>query len=145
MRPQIITQALGFAGLTPFYSFLIGVAFLQDYPRALSTQGFVVYSLAILCFLSGALWGNTRQLPDGEQNFHLVVSNGIVIFAVASVLTAQVVLAALLLTLGYLALLWYERRTQTMRDWYSAMRAQLTLAVVFAHLLYVGLNVAMLD
>ena len=84
-------------------------------------------------------------MPDGEQNFHLVVSNGIVIFAVASVLTAQVVLAALLLTLGYLALLWYERRTQTMRDWYSAMRAQLTLAVVFAHLLYVGLNVAMLD
>ena len=145
MRPQIITQALGFAGLTPFYLFLLGIAFLQDYPRALSIQGFVVYSLAILSFLSGALWGNTRQLPDGEQNFHLVVSNGIVIFAVASVLTAQVVLAVLLLTLGYLALLCYERRTQPIRNWYSAMRARLTLGVVFAHLLYVGLNVAMLD
>ena len=82
---------------------------------------------------------------DREQTIDLVISNGIVVFAVASVLTAQVVLAVLLLTLGYLALLWYERRTQPIRNWYSAMRARLTLGVVFAHLLYVGLNVAMLD
>jgi uncharacterized membrane protein len=74
-----------------------------------------------------------------------VISNGIVIFAVASVLTAQVVLAVLLLMHGYLALLWFERRTEETKNWYSAMRAQLTLGVVLAHLLYVGLNVVMLD
>ena len=145
MRPQLTTQALGYAGLIPFYAFLIGAALLEDYPRALSIQGFVIYSLAILSFLSGALWGHTRLPSDREQTIDLVISNGIVIFVVASVLTAQVVLAVLLLTLGYLALLWYERRTQPIRNWYSAMRARLTLGVVFAHLLYVGLNVAMLD
>ena len=145
MRSQLTTQALGFAGLTPFYLLLGGVAFLKDYPRALSVQGFVIYSLAILCFLSGALWGYARGLPDREQIGHLVISNGIVVFAVASVLTAQVVLAVLLLMLGYLSLLWFERRTRETRDWYSAMRAQLTLGVVLAHVLYVGLNVVMLD
>jgi len=51
----------------------------------------------------------------------------------------------LLLMLGYLALLWYERRTQETRNWYSAMRVRLTLGVVFAHLLFFGLNVVMLD
>ncbi|MDA8659575.1 DUF3429 domain-containing protein [Luminiphilus sp.] len=145
MRPQLTTQLLGFAGLTPFYFSLFGVAFLQEYPRALSVQGFVIYSLAILCFLSGALWGHARRLPDNDQHWHLLVSNGLVIFAVASVLTAQVVLAVLLLMLGYLALLWYERRTQETRNWYSAMRVRLTLGVVFAHLLFFGLNVVMLD
>ena len=63
----------------------------------------------------------------------------------ASVLTAQAVLAVLLLMLGYLALLWYERRTQETGTWYSGMRAQLTLGVVFAHIVYVALNVVMLD
>ena len=145
MRPQLTTQLLGFAGLAPFYLALIGVAFLEDYPRALSVQGFVIYSLAILCFLSGALWGHARKLPDSDQHWHLMVSNGLVIFAVASVLTAQVVLAVLLLMLGYLALLWYERRTQEHRSWYPAMRVRLTLGVVFAHLLFFGLNVVMLD
>ena len=144
MRSRLTTQVLGFAGLTPFYLSLAGVALLEDYPRALSVQGFVIYSLAILCFLSGALW-HARSLPDRDQIGHLVISNGIVIFAVASVLTAQVVLAVLLLMLGYLALLWFERRTEETKNWYSAMRAQLTLGVVLAHLLYVGLNVVMLD
>jgi len=145
MRSRLTTQVLGFAGLTPFYLSLAGVALLEDYPRALSVQGFVIYSLAILCFLSGALWGHARSLPDRDQIGHLVISDGIVIFAVASVLTAQVVLAVLLLMLGYLALLWFERRTEETKNWYSAMRAQLTLGVVLAHLLYVGLNVVMLD
>jgi hypothetical protein len=68
------------------------------------------------------------------------VSNGLVIFAVVSLLTAQLVLAAFLLMLGYLALLWYERRVDSHRDWYSAMRAQLTSGVVIAHLLYMGVH-----
>ena len=141
MQSQLITRGLGFAGLIPFYLFVTGLALLQDYPRALSTQGFIIYSLAILCFLSGAVWGYARRLPSEQQALHLLVSNGVVIFAVVSLLTAQVVLAALLLMLGYIALLWYERRTGEVGNWYSAMRAQLTLGVILAHLLFVSVHV----
>ena len=140
MQSKLITRCLGFAGLFPFYLFLAGLVLLQDYPRALSTQGFVIYSLAILCFLSGAVWGHARSLPPDQQIWRLVVSNGVVVFAVVSLLTAQVVLAALLLMLGYIALLWYERRTAEQRDWYCALRMQLTLGVVVAHLLYLGMQ-----
>ena len=142
MRSELITRALGFAGLLPFYLFLAGLLWLVDYPRALSAQGFIIYSLAILCFLAGAVWGDARRLPSEQQTWRLLVSNGLVIFAVVSMLTAQLVLAAFLLMLGYLALLWYERRVDSHRDWYSAMRAQLTSGVVVAHLLYMGVHSA---
>jgi hypothetical protein len=68
------------------------------------------------------------------------VSNGIVLFAVFSVLTAQAWLAALALMAGYLALLWYERGSEALPNWYAAMRLRLTAGVVLAHLLFFTLQ-----
>jgi len=141
MRDRLTARALGFAGLIPFYGFLAGFAWSKDYPQAFSVQGFVTYSLAIFCFLAGSLWGHARQRHDAGVPLRLVVSNGLVLFAVASMLTAQAMLAALLLMLGYIALLWYERRVDGTEGWYPQMRWQLTLGVVVAHLLYAGLHV----
>lgn len=143
MQAKLTARSLGFAGLAPFYLSLLGFWLTEDYLRSVSVQGFIIYSLAILCFLSGALWGSVKNLPSPEQSARLLISNGLVIFAVASVLTAQAVVAAALLMLGYLALLWYERNVDEPSGWYARMRWQLTAAVVLAHLLYLWSHVAL--
>ncbi|MFO7552412.1 MAG: DUF3429 domain-containing protein [Haliea sp.] len=131
-------RGLGFGGVLPFLLFVLGIWFLRDYPRALSQQGFVIYSLAILCFLAGSLWGTAMQRRGADKLLRLVVSNGIVIFAALSVLTAQAVIAAGLLALGYLATLWYERSSGSRSGWYASLRLQLTLLVVALHIAYIA-------
>jgi hypothetical protein len=84
---------LGYAGLLPFYGFLAGSWWLRDWPAAVSVQGFVIYSLGILSFLGGSLWGRV-QLLDEPGAARLIISNGVVLFGVAAVLTAQAWLAA---------------------------------------------------
>ena len=135
MSNRAVMLMLGYAGLLPFYGFLLGIWLLQDWPAAVSVQGFVIYSLAILSFLGGTLWGRVQSLDDPMMP-RLVVSNGVVIFAVAAVLTAKAWLASVALMCGYLALLWYERGTETLPNWYGAMRRNLTVGVVIAHTLF---------
>lgn len=136
MRARLTAQTLGYFGLAPFYGALLAFALLEDYPRSLAIQGFLIYSLAILSFLGGAVWGFARTLPSNEQALRLIVSNGIVIFAVACLLTAQTTIASASLLVGYLALLWYERRVDGSDGWYAVMRLRLTVGVVFAHIVY---------
>ena len=92
MSSRLISQLLGYAGLIPFFGFCLGFSSLEDWPRSLSIQGFVIYSLAIFAFLAGALWGQVQavQAADGESAVStLIVSNGLVLFGVAAILTAQ--------------------------------------------------------
>ena len=135
MQNRIVMLGLGYAGLLPFYGFLAGAWLLSDWPGAVSVQGFVVYSLGILCFLGGTLWGRVQSL-EGPLMDRLLVSNGVVLFAVAAVLTAKVWLATVALMGGYLALLWYERGVESLPAWYAVMRRNLTLGVVLAHGLF---------
>ena len=139
MSNREVMLMLGYAGLLPFYGFLLGIWLLQDWPAAVSVQGFVVYSLAILSFLGGTLWGRVQSL-EKPMMARLLVSNGVVVFAVAAVLTAKAWLAAVALMCGYLALLWYERGTEVLPQWYGVMRRDLTLGVVVAHGLFFTLQ-----
>ena len=139
MSNRAVMLMLGYAGLLPFYGFLLGIWLLQDWPAAVSVQGFVVYSLAILSFLGGTLWGRVQSL-EKPLMARLLVSNGVVVFAVAAVLTAKAWLAAVALMCGYLALLWYERGTEVLPQWYGVMRRELTLGVVVAHGLFFTLQ-----
>jgi hypothetical protein len=134
--PRQLATGLGHAGLLPFAGGALGVWFADDYLHAVSLQGFLVYSLAILCFLAGTLWGSAPAYPQNLRAARLWVSNGVVIFAVLGFLTAQPLLAAALLLLGHLAQLWYERNTLSRDDWYRAFRTRLTLIAVFFHLVY---------
>ena len=135
MQNRPVMLMLGYAGLLPFYAFLLGAWQLRDWPAAISVQGFVIYSLAILCFLAGTLWGRVQTIEQPSIS-RLLVSNGLVLFAVAAVLTAKAWLAAVALMTGYLALLWFERGAERLPDWYATMRRNLTLGVVLAHGLF---------
>lgn len=134
--PQGLARSLGYAGLLPFAGFALGVWTLGGYVQALSMQGFLVYSLAILCFLAGSLWGSTPLQPEPARVPRLLVSNGVVIFAVLGFLTAQPLIAVLLLMLGHLAQLWYELNTLVRGSWYRTLRTRLTLVAVSTHLVY---------
>jgi len=138
---RLMTQLLGYAGLMPFYGFLYGMACLNGLAQSVSHQGFVIYSLAIQCFVAGTLWGSAALVASEARLGRLVVSNGVVLFAVAAVLIGQLVLAGVLLILGYLALVWYERRVSRGASWYLRLRAFLTVGVVVAHCAYVALQI----
>ena len=135
MQNRTVMLGLGYAGLLPFYSFLAGAWLLSDWLAAVSVQGVVIYSLGILCFLGGTLWGRAQSVEEPLMA-KLLISNGVVLFAVAAVLTAKAWLAAVALMGGYLALLWYERGGEDLPAWYAAMRRNLTLGVVLAHGLF---------
>ncbi len=135
MQNRSIMLVLGYSGLLPFYAFLLGAWQLRDWPAAISVQGFVIYSLAILCFLAGTLWGRAQTVEQPSIS-RVLVSNGVVLFAVAAVLIAKVWLASVALMTAYLALLWYERGTEKLPAWYQSMRRNLTLGVGAAHGLF---------
>ncbi len=135
MPNRTVMLGLGYAGLLPFYGFLAGAWLLSDWPGAVSVQGFVIFSLGILCFLAGTLWGRVQSVEE-PQMVRLLISNGVVLFAVSAVLIAKAWLAAVALMGGYLALLWYERGVENLPAWYAAMRRNLTLGVVLAHGLF---------
>lgn len=139
MSNRTVMLALGYAGLVPFFGFCLGAWWLTGWPAALSRQGFVIYSLGILSFLGGTLWGRVQAL-ENPSIIRLLVSNGVVLFAVAFVLMAQAWLASLALMLGYVALLWYERGAEVLTQWYRKMRYRLTAGVLFAHLLFLALQ-----
>ena len=135
MQNQVVIFALGYLGLTPFYLFLFGTTQLREWQAAISKQGFIIYSLAILCFLAGTLWGRAQARSDADT-FRFVISNLLVLFSVAAVLVAQLWLSALLLMLGYLALFWYESNSEVLPIWYRRLRLHLTAGVVLAHSLF---------
>ena len=134
MHGNKLIRSLGYAGLIPFLIIPSVVWLVQDRLPGLAPQAFLLYSLAILCFLAGTVWGRAQTTIHPLAR-HLLVSNLLVLFAVASVLAVADWLALILLTLGYLTLLWYERRDASIPSWYVAMRMKLTLGVVLAHVL----------
>ena len=131
-------RGLGYAGLLPFGFFAAGVWVFDDFLQSLCYQGFVIYSLVILSFLAGSLWGSAIGVTGAAKLQRLLVSNGIAVFAALAVLTAQLMVAAVLLMLGHLAVLWYERNTGDVDNWYGRLRTQLTLLAVAMHLVYVA-------
>ncbi len=129
---------LGLAGLLPFLGGGLGVFVLEDLLLALAQRGFLIYSLVILCFLAGTLWGETLPEPAPAQRATILVSNGMVLFAFFAILTAQPVLAAGLLLLGHIAQLWYERQSLERPVWYVRLRTLLTSVAAVCHLLFIA-------
>lgn len=133
-----LMATLGYAGLAPFYVSALWVL-LPALPLAeLAARIFVIYGAVILAFLGGTLWGYAVVVPAPAKRWRLVLSNLIALFAAAAALLASAPTAALLLALGQLALLQYERSRGDRKGWYLRLRTRLVLAVLPAHGLFLA-------
>ncbi|UPR46647.1 DUF3429 domain-containing protein [Vibrio cyclitrophicus] len=129
---------LGYMGLIPF---LFGLLLSLTDSQVFSLNGealFITYSVVILSFLSGILWGNGIENFESQSgNKALILSNVIVLAAWLAVLLGeqQEFLTTLILIIGYIAVWRAERfmREENQSegpDGYFDMRTRLTSSVV---------------
>ncbi|MEZ8232374.1 DUF3429 domain-containing protein [Vibrio splendidus] len=132
---------LGYMGLIPF---LFGLLLSLTDSQVFSLSGetlFITYSVVILSFLSGILWGNgIENFESQSSNKALILSNIIVLAAWLAVLLGeqQEFLTTLILILGYIAVWRAERSMKEENqsegpDGYFDMRTRLTSSVVLMH------------
>ncbi|PMH04001.1 DUF3429 domain-containing protein [Vibrio splendidus] len=132
---------LGYMGLIPF---LFGLLLSLTDSQVFSLSGetlFITYSVVILSFLSGILWGNgIENFESQSSNKALILSNVIVLAAWLAVQLGeqQEFLTTLILILGYIAVWRAERSMREENqsegpDGYFDMRTRLTSSVVLMH------------
>ncbi|UPR33788.1 DUF3429 domain-containing protein [Vibrio cyclitrophicus] len=132
---------LGYMGLIPF---LFGLLLSLTDSQVFSLNGealFITYSVVILSFLSGILWGNGIENFESQSgNKALILSNVVVLAAWLAVLLGeqQEFLTTLILIIGYIAVWRAERfmREENQSegpDGYFDMRTRLTSSVVLMH------------
>ncbi|MEZ8151178.1 DUF3429 domain-containing protein [Vibrio splendidus] len=132
---------LGYMGLIPFlFGLLLSLTDSQFFSLSGETL-FITYSVVILSFLSGILWGNGIENFDSQSsNKALILSNVIVLAAWLAVQLGeqQEFLTTLILILGYIAVWRAERSMREENqsegpDGYFDMRTRLTSSVVLMH------------
>ncbi|MEZ9257107.1 DUF3429 domain-containing protein [Vibrio splendidus] len=132
---------LGYMGLIPFlFGLLLSLTDSQFFSLSGETL-FITYSVVILSFLSGILWGNAiENFESQSSNKALILSNVIVLAAWLAVLLGeqQEFLTTLILILGYIAVWRTERSMREENqsegpDGYFDMRTRLTSSVVLMH------------
>ncbi|CAK2418270.1 DUF3429 domain-containing protein [Vibrio crassostreae] len=132
---------LGYMGLIPF---LFGLLLSLTDSQFMGISGetlFITYSVVILSFLSGILWGNgIENFENQSSNKALVLSNVIVLASWLAVLLGeqQEFLTTLILIIGYIAVWRAERSMREENqsqgpDGYFDMRTRLTSSVVLMH------------
>lgn len=126
-------RGLGYAGLLPFAALTVAGITSNEALKVL--QYFLAYSAVILSFLGGIHWGLAMQQGDHRSASQLATCMLPSLSAWIS-LTLPPLTAITLLIASYL-LWWIYDRTAIELEWYHQMRAHLTFAVVFAHLIWV--------
>jgi uncharacterized membrane protein YfhO len=132
---------LGYMGLIPF---LFGLLLSLTDSQFLGLGGetlFITYSVVILSFLSGILWGNgIENFESQSSNKALILSNVIVLVAWLAVLLGEQkeFLTTLILIIGYIAVWRAERSIREENqsegpEGYFEMRTRLTSSVVLMH------------
>ncbi|TVU64206.1 DUF3429 domain-containing protein [Vibrio atlanticus] len=132
---------LGYMGLIPF---LFGLLLSLTDSQFLGLSGetlFITYSVVILSFLSGILWGNgIENFENQSSNKALILSNVIVLAAWVAVLLGEQkeFITTLILIIGYIAVWRAERSMREENqsegpDGYFDMRTRLTSSAVLMH------------
>ncbi len=125
---------LGYAGLLPFYGAALWACLVLP-GSGFAAQVFVIYGTVILAFLGGTLWGYAVTLSAPAKHYRLVLSNLVALFAAAAALAGSATVSVILLGVGQLGLLAWERANGDPRGWYLVLRKRLTLGVMPAHIL----------
>lgn len=138
-------KILGYSGLIPFYTFSIASIFTN---YSFFVDIFFLYSVIILCFLSGSLWMKLIFLP--EKNINILFKFLAVIFpliALMSELFVSYFSKIVIYTLIYILIYICDKKTaNSYLSGYIQMRFYLTVYVVFSHfiLLYAILTYSIL-
>tara|TARA_Y100001970_G_scaffold191819_1_gene233158 strand:- start:4137 stop:4586 length:450 start_codon:yes stop_codon:yes gene_type:complete len=136
-----VTYGLGSLGLIPFVAGLILSARQHDIIDISGESIFITYSLAILCFLAGVVWGQVLKVPSSHAHQRiLIITNILVVIGWAAVLTSQkfYVLSVTVLTLGFVGVFFLEftlfKLSTTRQDrQYARLRVILTGLVIAVH------------
>ena len=126
-------EVLGYAGLLPFYAFALAVWFPGNPLFQVSGAGFIIYGVVILAFLSGTLWGYAFTVAEPGKRLRLLLSNFVALFAAGAGLLGNLLWAAVLLALGQMLVLAYERSTAESAGWYLRLRTRLVVGVMPAY------------
>ncbi len=128
-RHRSTTLALAWSGLLPFFLAIpAGLGLLDPRLETLLTG----YTLAILAFMCGTMWAESLARPGLSTQTVVLVSNAIVLLALASLyltFAAAMLWMAGLFTLHLVAELRFTRKPQP--PWYRRMRAAISVIVIF--------------
>ena len=142
-----VINSLGYAGLLPFLA-AAWAAYADLSLGAWSAPHlFLSYSVIILSFLAGALWGKAKELEESNVNrFLLVGSNVFALTAWLAVLLGKDYLSAGLAVsmTGFILVYLVEHKTrrlllQGMDSAYLKFRLTLTSVVCLAHIVVLAL------
>ena len=136
-----VTYGLGSLGLLPFIAGLVLSARQHDIIGISGEAIFFTYSMAILCFLAGAVWGQVSKVPFSHAHQRiLIISNILVVIGWTAFLTSQkfYVVSVTVLTLGFAGVFLLEfnlfKLSTTRQDrQYGRLRVILTGLVIAAH------------
>lgn len=126
--------SLSYLGLIPFYFFSI-ISIFEDYNFFIDI--FFLYSVIIICFLSGSLWMKLMILPKQKNNaFFRILSVTFPLIAMISELFVSYSLKVIIYVLIYILIYICDKKTaaHSMPD-YIRMRFILTGNVILTHLI----------
>ena len=133
---------LAWLGVIPFTITLIATIIGRPLFDLSGNLAFAQYSLAILCFMAGTLWGQVISKPDGHQTGRVLIASNILtllafftylIFPITTFLfSAFVIFLTLLMIEAYLG----KNRSIVMGSYWS-LRVQVTSVVCVHHLIMI--------
>ena len=147
IKNPLLTNSLGFAGLLPFFAAAWGVYANVPFGERSASFLFLSYSVVILSFLGGALWGKAKEIGESAvSRFLLIVSNILALTAWSAMLLGEAYLSAGLAVslIGFISVYLVEHKTQAilrddMGSAYLRFRLTLTTVVCLAHLLILAM------
>ena len=142
MNHSRVINLLGYAGLLPFLAAVWADYVKLSFGKWSASYLFLTYSVIILSFLAGALWGKAKELEESNLSRLLLIgSNVFALTAWLAVLLGKDYLTvglAVSMT-GFILIYLVEHRTQGllqgMASTYLKFRLTLTSVVCLAHLL----------
>ena len=126
--------SLSYLGLIPFYFFSI-ISIFEDYNFFIDI--FFLYSVIIICFLSGSLWMKLMILPKQKNNaFFRILSVTFPLMAMISELFVSYSLKVIIYVLIYILIYIFDKKTAAHQmPEYIRMRFFLTGNVILTHLI----------
>lgn len=126
--------SLSYLGLIPFYFFSI-ISIFEDYNFFIDI--FFLYSVIIICFLSGSLWMKLMILPKQNNNaFFRILSVTFPLIGMISELFVSYSLKVIIYVLIYILIYICDKKTAAHQmPEYIRMRFFLTGNVILTHLI----------